>query len=172
MNGRRRAKLRERVGSGPFMDHYERTTPTMTSSLASETTAEVVPSFARDQWWVPEPSAVAGHATAVRDASTGEVLFQVCSEGLDLTSVVHHGRTVGQQELGKLTFHQRALKLKELAQYLNGHRERLYELSFSTGATKTDNMVDIDGGIGVLFTYSSKGPVSYTHLTLPTNREV
>ena len=129
----------------------------MTSTLASETTAELVSSFVRDQWWMPELSAAAGHATAVRDASTGEVLFQVCSDGLDLTSVVDYGRTVGQQELGKLTFHQRALKLKELAQYLNGHRERLYELSFSTGATKIDNMVDIDGGIGVLFTYSSKG---------------
>ena len=129
----------------------------MTSSLASETTAELVSSFVRDQWWMPERSAVAGHATAVRDASTGEVLFRVCSEGLDLTSVVDYGRTVGQRELGKLTFHQRALKLKELALYLNGHRERLYELSFRTGATKTDNMVDIDGGIGVLFAYSSKG---------------
>jgi len=129
----------------------------MTSTLAPETTAELVPSFVRDQWWTPQPGAVAGHATAVRDASTGEVLFQVSAEGLDLASVVDYGRTVGQDELGKLTFHQRALKLKELAQYLNGHREELYELSLRTGATKIDNMVDIDGGIGVLFTYSSKG---------------
>lgn len=129
----------------------------MTSTLAHETTAELVSSFVRDQWWTPQPSAVAGHATAVRDASTGEVLFRVSAKGLDLASVVDYGRTVGQDELGKLTFHQRALKLKELAQYLNGHREELYELSFSTGATKIDNMVDIDGGIGVLFTFSSKG---------------
>ena len=129
----------------------------MTSTLAPETTAELVSSFVRDQWWTPQPSAVAGHATAVRDASTGEALFRVSAEGLDLASVVDYGRTVGQDELGKLTFHQRALRLKELAQYLNGHREELYELSFSTGATKIDNMVDIDGGIGVLFTYSSKG---------------
>jgi oxepin-CoA hydrolase / 3-oxo-5,6-dehydrosuberyl-CoA semialdehyde dehydrogenase len=129
----------------------------MTSTLAPETTAELVCSFVRDQWWTPQPSAVAGQATPVRDASTGEVLFQVSAEGLDLASVVDYGRTVGQDELGKLTFHQRALKLKELAQYLNGHREELHALSFNTGATKIDNMVDIDGGIGVLFTYSSKG---------------
>src|SRR5450759_4506488 len=38
-----------------------------------------------------------------------------------------------------------------------GHREQLYDLAFSTGATKIDNMVDIDGGIGVLFTFASKG---------------
>jgi len=127
----------------------------MTSTLAPETTAELVSSFVRDQWWTPQPSVV-GQASGVRDASTGEVLFQVSAEGLDLASVVDYGRTVGQDELGRLTFHQRALKLKELAQYLNGHREQLYQLSFSTGATKIDNMVDIDGGIGVLFTYSSK----------------
>jgi oxepin-CoA hydrolase/3-oxo-5,6-dehydrosuberyl-CoA semialdehyde dehydrogenase len=128
----------------------------MTSTVASETIAELVPSFVRGQWWMPQQSAVAGDATTVRDASTGEVLFHVSAEGLDLASVVDYGRTVGQRELGKLTFHQRALKLKELAQFLRGHREQLYELSLCTGATKVDSRVDIDGGIGVLFTFSSK----------------
>jgi oxepin-CoA hydrolase/3-oxo-5,6-dehydrosuberyl-CoA semialdehyde dehydrogenase len=129
----------------------------MTSTVAPEATAQLVSSFVRDEWWMPEHSAADSHATAVRDASTGEILFQVSAEGLDLGSVVEHGRTVGQRELGKLTFHQRALKLKELAQFLKGHREQLYDLAFSTGATKIDNMVDIDGGIGVLFTFASKG---------------
>jgi oxepin-CoA hydrolase / 3-oxo-5,6-dehydrosuberyl-CoA semialdehyde dehydrogenase len=126
----------------------------MTSTVASETVAELVPSFVRGQWWMPRQSAVAGDATTVRDASTGEVLFHVSAEGLDLASVVDYGRTVGQRELGKLTFHQRALKLKELAQFLRGHREQLYELSWCTGATKVDSRVDIDGGIGVLFTFT------------------
>jgi len=129
----------------------------MTSTVAPEATAQLVSSFVRDEWWMPEHNAADSHATAVRDASTGEILFQVSAEGLDLSSVVEHGRTVGQRELGKLTFHQRALKLKELAQFLKGHREQLYDLAFSTGATKIDNMVDIDGGIGVLFTFASKG---------------
>src|SRR5665811_1488310 len=129
----------------------------MTPAVASETTAEQVSSFVRQQWWMPDHSAVAAHASPVRDASTGEALFHVSADGLDLASVVDYGRTVGQRELGKLTFHQRALKLKELAQFLRGHRESLYELSLCTGATKVDNLVDIDGGIGVLFAYSSKG---------------
>ena len=68
-----------------------------------------------------------------------------------------YGRTTGQAELGKLTFHQRALKLKELAQYLNGRRDEFYAVSAQTGATKIDSMIDIDGGIGVLFTFGSKG---------------
>ena len=67
----------------------------MTSTVASETIAELVPSFVRGQWWMPRQSAVAGDATTVRDASTGEVLFHVSAEGLDLASVVDYGRTVG-----------------------------------------------------------------------------
>ena len=93
----------------------------------------------------------------MRDASTGEILAKVSTDGLDLAAVVDYGRTTGQAELGKLTFHQRALKLKELAQYLNARREHFYTFSAQTGATKIDSMIDIDGGIGVLFTFGSKG---------------
>jgi oxepin-CoA hydrolase / 3-oxo-5,6-dehydrosuberyl-CoA semialdehyde dehydrogenase len=115
---------------------------------------EIVPSFVQDAWWTPKGD-VGG--TEVRDASTGAVIARVSTEGLDLAAMIEHGRAVGQAALGQLTFHQRALKLKELAQFLNGHRESLYELSHRTGATKIDNMIDIDGGIGVLFTFGSKG---------------
>ncbi len=117
------------------------------------TTIEMMPSYVQDKWWVPEGSG----GTEALDASTGEVLGRVSTEGLDLSAAVHYGRTTGQAELGKLTLHQRALKLRELATYLNGRREELYEISARTGATRGDSMVDIDGGIGVLFTYSSKG---------------
>ena len=40
---------------------------------------------------------------------------------------------------------------------LTERKDELYALSTRTGATKNDSWVDIDGGIGVLFTYSSKG---------------
>ncbi|MCQ9165070.1 phenylacetic acid degradation bifunctional protein PaaZ [Arthrobacter sp. STN4] len=119
-----------------------------------KTIIETVPSYIEDAWWTPADGA---RSTDARDASTGEVLARVSAEGLDLAAAVRHGRTVGQASLGKLTIHERALKLRELAQYLNGRREELYEVSARTGATKIDSMVDIDGGIGVLFTFSSKG---------------
>ena len=126
-----------------------------TTAVAPETTAvATVPSYVQDAWWTPAPDA---RKVPVRDASTGEVLANVSTDGLDLAAVVNYGRTTGQTELGKLTFHQRALKLKELAMYLNGRREELYESSSQSGATKIDNMIDIDGGIGVLFTFGSKG---------------
>lgn len=116
--------------------------------------APLVPSFFQNSWWTPSTP---GTGTSVLDANTGETLATVDSNGLDLAAMVDYGRTVGQRELGKLTLHERALKLKELAQFLNERREELYEISYRTGATKIDSMVDIDGGIGVLFTFSSKG---------------
>src|SRR5450830_1795490 len=131
-------------------------TTTATAQEPTVGTAEIVPSFVRNSWWTPD-AAAAGGAVPVLDASTGELLARVSTEGLDLAAVVDYGRTTGQAELGKLTFHQRALKLKELAQYLNGRRDEFYALSAQTGATKVDSMIDIDGGIGVLFTFGSKG---------------
>ncbi|WP_026555956.1 phenylacetic acid degradation bifunctional protein PaaZ [Arthrobacter sp. 35W] len=127
----------------------------MTSTAPKiEADVETVPSFIQDSWWTPES---ADDGVPVRDASTGEVLATVSTSGLDLAIAVDYARTVGQRELGRLTLHERALKLKELAQYLNGRRQELYDLSARTGATRIDSMVDIDGGIGVLFTFSSKG---------------
>ncbi len=122
--------------------------------MAIATSIETVPSYIQDAWWTPADGV---QATDARDASTGEVLARVSAEGLDLAAAVAHARTVGQAELGRLTIHERALKLRELAQYLNDRRKELYEVSARTGATKIDSMVDIDGGIGVLFTFSSKG---------------
>ncbi|MDJ0319308.1 phenylacetic acid degradation bifunctional protein PaaZ [Pseudarthrobacter sp. PS3-L1] len=130
-------------------------TTTATRPDAPADTVQTVPSFVRDAWWTPAPGSAEG--VPVRDASTGRILARVSTDGLDLADVVTYGRTVGQEGLGKLTFHQRALMLKELAQYLNARREYFYELSAQTGATAVDSMVDIDGGIGVLFTFGSKG---------------
>jgi oxepin-CoA hydrolase/3-oxo-5,6-dehydrosuberyl-CoA semialdehyde dehydrogenase len=36
-------------------------------------------------------------------------------------------------------------------------KEELYELSFQTGATRKDGWIDIEGGAGTLFSFSSKG---------------
>ncbi|GAA4047936.1 phenylacetic acid degradation bifunctional protein PaaZ [Agromyces indicus] len=117
---------------------------------------EILPSYVRDAWWTPGDDAAAS-AAEVRDASTGEVVARVSTEGLDLAAVLEHARTVGQKSLGELSFHQRAVLLKQMALVLTERKAELYELSARTGATQRDSWVDIDGGIGVLFTYSSKG---------------
>lgn len=111
----------------------------------------LLPSYVRGAWWTPTDG------TVVLDASTGEPIARVGSTGVDLGSVVDFARTVGQRSLGALTFHERALVLKALALDLTEKKDLLYELSSRTGATRRDSFVDIDGGIGVLFTYGSKG---------------
>jgi oxepin-CoA hydrolase / 3-oxo-5,6-dehydrosuberyl-CoA semialdehyde dehydrogenase len=56
-----------------------------------------------------------------------------------------------------LTFHERAALLKAMARRLTELKEEFYELSYRTGATKNDSLIDIDGGIGTAFVFASKG---------------
>ncbi|SFS09442.1 oxepin-CoA hydrolase / 3-oxo-5,6-dehydrosuberyl-CoA semialdehyde dehydrogenase [Agrococcus baldri] len=114
----------------------------------------LLPSYIQDAWWEP---ADASDATVVRDASTGDEVVRVSASGLDTAAALEHARTIGQHSLAPLTFHQRAILLKQFALALTERKQELYELSYRAGATKQDSWVDIDGGIGVLFTYSSKG---------------
>ena len=109
-------------------------------------------SFAAGNWIAPS-----GKIAQLHSAVTGETFAQLGSGNLDFAAMAHHARTVGGPALRALTFHQRAHLLKAVAQYLNERRDALYELSFDTGATKADSMIDIDGGIATMFVYASKG---------------
>lgn len=111
-----------------------------------------VRSFVAGEW-----RAGTGSGIALRDATTGEVVAEACAEGIDGRAMLDHARYVGGPNLRRLTFHERAARLKALARMLTEHKEALYSLSFATGATRGDSWIDIDGGIGTLFTYASKG---------------
>lgn len=109
-------------------------------------------------------SYVAGHwfraadeGQPVADATTGEEVARVSSLGLDYSAMVRHARSVGAPAIQALTFHERAALLKALAKHLGGGTEEFYALSTRTGATRRDSMVDIDGGIGTVFSYAGKG---------------
>ena len=132
---------------------------------------DYLPSYVRGAWWTPRSPEAAAHATDVRDASTGESITRVSTHGLDLAGALEYARTTGHASLASLTFHQRAVLLKQLALALTDRKDELYALSARTGATKTDSWVDIDGGIGVLFSYSGKGrrelPNSTVHIDGP-----
>lgn len=121
-----------------------------------------LPSYIADRWITPDPAADGSKVTDITDASTGEVTARAVSgstaaTGYSTEDAVVHARTVGHDSLSQLTTHERALILKKLALYLNERRDSLYDLSFATGATARDNLVDIDGGIGTLFAFSSRG---------------
>ena len=91
------------------------------------------------------------------DAVTGEQVTTISSAGIDMRAALEYGRTVGGPALRALTFHQRAAMLKSVGLFLRDHRPDLYALSARTGATLADSKFDVDGGIGVLLAYASKG---------------
>src|SRR5579859_2024942 len=93
----------------------------------------------------------------VYSAITGEVVAQTSSAGLDFGSLVNYSRRVGGAALRRLTFHERAAMIKALAQAIVQRKEELYEIAVSTGATRIDNAIDIEGGAATLFSYASKG---------------
>ena len=99
----------------------------------------------------------AGAGTPLFNAVTGEQIAEATTQGIDFRAMLEYGRSVGSPNLRKMTFHQRARMLKALALYLTEKKEIFYQLSYATGATKPDSWVDIEGGIGNLFVYSSKG---------------
>jgi len=109
-------------------------------------------SYALDRWFEAP-----GEAPEVFSAVTGEAVARVSAAGLDLAAMADHARRVGGPALRRLTFHERAGLLKRLALHLGEHKAALYALSTDTGATHTDSWIDIDGGIGTLFAYASKG---------------
>jgi oxepin-CoA hydrolase/3-oxo-5,6-dehydrosuberyl-CoA semialdehyde dehydrogenase len=112
----------------------------------------ILQSYAAGRWIAPS-----GTLTTLRSAVTGDPVAAIGGGGLDVAAMAQHARTVGGPVLRALTFHRRANLLKALARYLNERRDPLYELSYETGATKADSMIDIDGGIGTMFVYASKG---------------
>ncbi len=91
----------------------------------------------------------------VHNAVTGKPVAQVSSRGIDFAQVVRYARDTGGANLRRMTFHDRALALKALAKHLLEHKETFYQVSSWTGATRADGWVDIEGGIGTLFAYSS-----------------
>ncbi|HEV7356895.1 MAG TPA: phenylacetic acid degradation bifunctional protein PaaZ [Steroidobacteraceae bacterium] len=94
---------------------------------------------------------------ALRDATTGDVIAMASSSGIDFAAVLDHARDVGGPALRALTFHERAAMLKALAKKLSELKEEFYTLSYCTGATKNDALIDIDGGIGTVFAFAGKG---------------
>jgi oxepin-CoA hydrolase/3-oxo-5,6-dehydrosuberyl-CoA semialdehyde dehydrogenase len=98
-----------------------------------------------------------GKGTDLFHAVTGEKIAEASSDGLDFKAMLAYARNVGGPNLRRLTFHDRARMLKALAKYLTDRKEEFYAVSAATGATKTDSWIDIEGGIGTFYVYSSKG---------------
>jgi oxepin-CoA hydrolase/3-oxo-5,6-dehydrosuberyl-CoA semialdehyde dehydrogenase len=115
--------------------------------------AALLSSYLRDQWFTATDEGL-----PLLDASTSEQVARWSLEPVDVAAAYDYARTVGGPALRRLTFTERAAILRQLAGYLNDRRESdYYPLSFATGATLFDSKFDVDGGIGVLFSYASRG---------------
>ena len=109
-------------------------------------------SFAAGEWIAPGPG-----ARVISSAITGEVIAKAGNANLDFQGMLDYGRNIGGPALRAMTFHNRARMLKALATHLSKFKQALYDISFDTGATQSDHMIDIDGGVGTLFVFASKG---------------
>ncbi len=98
-----------------------------------------------------------GKSSTLLHAVTGEPVAEASSGGLDFQGMAAYARTVGGPKLRAMTFHERAAALKAMAKYLMERKDAFYAISAQTGATKTDSWIDIDGGVGTFFAYSSRG---------------
>jgi oxepin-CoA hydrolase/3-oxo-5,6-dehydrosuberyl-CoA semialdehyde dehydrogenase len=96
-----------------------------------------------------------GEGQTLFHAVTGAPIHEASTKGIDFEAVLEYGRKVGNPALRKMTFHERGRLLKALALHLKGHLDGFYAISFQTGATRADSWIDLEGGIGNLFSYAS-----------------
>src|SRR6478736_1156278 len=108
--------------------------------------------YERDRWIAGD-----GNLSEIPSAIDGAPVATTGSGVLDFGGMVRHAREVGGPALRKLTFHDRARMVKALGLAIMARKEELYELNYLTGATRKDGWIDIEGGAGTLFSFSSKG---------------
>ena len=97
-----------------------------------------------------------GQGQTLLDAATGAPVARIDSSGIDFAAALAWGRDTVGPKLRKLSFHERALMLKALGQFLMANKEEFYAESLATGATRADGWIDIEGGAGTLLSYASK----------------
>ena len=96
-----------------------------------------------------------GEGQQLFNAITGETIVSATSKGIDFAAAVNYARTIGNPALRKMTFQERGRMLRALAIYLLERKDIFYKISYQTGATKIDSWIDIEGGIGNLFSNAS-----------------
>jgi oxepin-CoA hydrolase/3-oxo-5,6-dehydrosuberyl-CoA semialdehyde dehydrogenase len=115
-------------------------------------TLQQIASYAAGEWVLPGKG-----ARLIHSAVTGAPIAEAGNDALDVQAMLDFARKKGGPSLRAMTFHDRARMLKALATHLGQSKQELYDISFATGATQKDHLIDIDGGIGTMFVFASKG---------------
>ena len=111
---------------------------------------QILENYIHGKWVAGE-----GRETKLFHAIHGQQIAYSRAEGVDFNAILEYGRKTGGPALRRMTFHERGRMLKALALYLFERKEKYYPVSYQTGATKADSWVDIEGGIGNLFSNAS-----------------
>ena len=96
-----------------------------------------------------------GDGQLLYNAVTGEPIVAATSLGLDFEMILKYAREKGNPALRKMTFQERGRMLRALALHLTAQKEKFYKISYQSGATRIDSWIDIEGGIGNLFSNAS-----------------
>ena len=96
-----------------------------------------------------------GDGQQLFNAVNGKTIASATSQGLDFEAILQYARQKGNPALRKMTFQERGRMLRALALHLMKHKEKFYTISYQSGATRIDSWIDIEGGIGNLFSNAS-----------------
>jgi len=96
-----------------------------------------------------------GEGQPLYNAFNGEVITNASTKGLDFAGILAYARKTGNPALRRMTFPERGRMLRALAMHLREHLDKFYRISYLTGATRGDSWIDLEGGIGNLFSYAS-----------------
>ncbi len=116
---------------------------------SADIAVKILPSYLAGKWQTSNQD-----LRTVYHAITGEAIYQVSSHGCDMKAAVEFAKKNGSQ-IASWTFHERANALKQVASYLLERKEEFYSLAKATGCTRKDAWIDVEGGFGTLFAYSS-----------------
>jgi len=94
----------------------------------------------------------------LHNPTTGALIAEASSDGVDMGAAVRHAREVGLPALQALTFAERGACLAAAAKALHGFRDELLALSTESGGnTRGDAKFDVDGATGTLQFYAKLG---------------
>src|SRR5579863_10557133 len=96
-----------------------------------------------------------GEGQPLYNAFNGDLIAHASTRGLDFAAILDFARNTGNPALRRMTFPERGRMLRALAVHLREHLEEFYRISYLTGATRADSWIDLEGGIGNLFSYAS-----------------
>ncbi len=114
---------------------------------------QVLESYLSGQWQRGN-----GPPAAIHDATTGAVIANASSAGLDLGAALAHCRDVGGPALRAMTFAQRGEILTALSKAIRADRDALLDVATANmGATRGDGKFDLDGASGTLAFYAALG---------------